>query len=900
MRTSGKLLFLAFAAVTSNLSAQTSVRPQIASNGTVSVSTLSAARLEGSIVLDGKLDEQAWQRAAVARDQFTQSWPNPGRPGTEATEVRVAFDANAVYVAVKAFDSEPDKIAAPLARRDIGGITSDWIHVIIDSYWDKRTGFRFTVNPRGVQKDVFHSNDNSEDANWDAVWDVATRIDKDGWVAEYRIPLSQLRFGDAPAGTERTWGFQVQRDIARKNERVTFHPWTPDGTGFVSRFGTLTGITDLRQPQRLEVLPYVSTKLTRAPGDASDPFYKKNDAEPNLGADIRYGLPKGLTLTATINPDFGQVEVDPATVNLSAFETFFPEKRPFFLEGADVFSFGRLRNHNDYGGQTFFYTRRIGRSPSRFPEGGTIAYVDQPAQTRIAGAAKISGRVGPWTVGILDAVTAEEEARVASASGLIDSSTVVEPLTNFFAGRMRRDFRSGQSSLGGMITTMNRQQSDLFRNSLSSAAGFGGIDFDHRWNKSKYSLTGFAMGSRVNASSAVITALQRAPQHYYQRPDSRNLDIDATATSLQGHYVEAAFSRSGNSFGSIAVKDVSPGFEINDIGFHGRVDYRAVSPFWGLQSNEKKRFTRNYFIGGWSNYVWNHDGDMIYHGYGSNVNATFHNMWGWDFGGGFNPSFYDDRLLRGGPLAKRPSSFYVQTAFWSDNRKRFSFNPYVSYNKSQDDTWSTNGGLWMETRPATNIRLTFNPQYNKSHAEAQYVRQQSDADASAAPTYNVRYLFSDLDQTTFVFETRIEYTFTSKLSLQSYIQPFIAVGRYTEFKEFTTPSEYDFAVYGRDRGTITPGTNASGQPNYTVDPDGAGSAASFAFRNPNFNDHSLRGNAVLRWEYRPGSALYFVWQQERFGSERDFTFDANRDVGAIFRERPTNVFMIKAAYWLSK
>ena len=904
MRKSSRLSILAVALLSSNLMAQTSVRPP-APKAIPSLSTLQAMRLEGSIVLDGKLDEQAWQRAPVARDQFTQSWPKPGERGTELTEARVLYDHDAIYVAVKAFDSRPDSIAAPLARRDINGITSDWIHVIIDSYWDKRTAFRFTVNPRGVQKDVYTSNDNNEDTNWDAVWDVATHVDKDGWVAEYRIPLSQLRFGDAPKGTERTWGFQVMRDIARKNERVSFNPWTPDGTGFVSRFGTLTGIMDLKQPQRLEVLPYVSTKLTRAPGDVSDPFYRKSDAEPNAGADVRMGLPKGLTLTATINPDFGQVEVDPATVNLSAFETFFPEKRPFFLEGADVFSFGRLRNHNDYGGQTFFYTRRIGRAPSRFPSGADIGYVDQPQQTRIAGAAKVSGRVGPWTVGILDALTAEEKARVAGLTGNVDSSTVVEPMSNFFAGRLRRDFRKGQSSLGGMVTAMRRgisddDPTDPFMNALSRSAGFGGIDFDHRWNKSKYALSGFAMGSQVNATPAVITSLQRAPQHYFQRPDSPGLDVNTTATSLKGHYVEAALSKSGNSFGSIAIKDVSPGFEINDVGFHGRVDYRAVSPFWGIQSNEKRKYTQNYFLGGWSNYAWNHDGDMIYHGYGGNMNATFNNLWNWDVGAGFNPSYSDDRLLRGGPLAKRPGSYYAQTSVSTDSRKKIWYNPYISYNSSADDTWSANGGFYVETRPATNIRLTFNPSYNKSHSEAQFVRSQADADASAAPTYNVRYVFADLDQTTFVLETRVEYTFTSKLSLQSYIQPFVAVGKYAEFKEFTTPSAYDFAVYGRDRGTITPGTSASGAANYTIDPDGLGTAASFAIRNPNFNSHSLRGNAVLRWEYRPGSALFFVWQQERAGDEQQFAFDANRDVSAIFRDRPTNGFMIKAAYWLSK
>jgi hypothetical protein len=863
------------------------------------VSTLRAQRVAAPIVLDGRLDEAAWQDAPVARQQFTQSWPNPGQPGTEATEVRVLYDGAAVLVGLRMFDSHPDSIAAPLARRDVAGIYSDWAHVIIDSYHDKLTAFRFTVNPRGVQKDVYNSNDNVEDANWDAVWDVATRIDSAGWVAEYRIPLSQLRFGGTASGAERTWGFQVMRDIARKNERVSFNPWTPDGTGFVSRFGTLTGLVDLAQPQRLEILPYASTKLTSARGNAANPFYDKYDTEPNVGADVRYGLPGGLTLTATINPDFGQVEVDPATVNLSAFETFFPEKRPFFLEGADVFSFGRLRNHNDYGGQTFFYTRRIGRAPSRTPEGDGIEYVDMPAQTRIAGAAKVSGRMGPWTLGVMNAVTAEETADVASSTaGGADSSTVVEPLANYFVGRLRRDFRGGQSAIGGMVTGVSRRQSDIFRGSLASGAGFGGIDFDHRWHRGKYALTGFALGSRVNGSADVITSIQRNSSHYFQRPDADRVRLNAAATSLTGHYMEVAASKSGNSFGSIAVKEVSPGFEINDVGFQGRVDYRAVSPFWGIQSNERKRFTRDYFAGIWSNYAWNFDGDVIYHGYGGSTSATFNNMSGANLGGNIGPKVYDDRLLRGGPLARSPSYYSVNASYWTDSRKRVWTNPYVNYRRLDDGGWNASGGLWTETRPTTSVRITVNPSYFKQHSKSQFVEPVTDA--LATDTYGRRYLFANLDQTTFAVETRIELTFTSKLSLQSYIQPFVAIGRYEAFKEFTTPGAYDFAVYGQDRGTIAAGDNADGDPIYTIDPDGAGAAAAFEIDNPNFNTHSLRGNAVLRWEYRPGSALFFVWQQERFGSERQFAFDANRDVGAIFRETPTNVFMVKVAYWISR
>ena len=883
--------------------AQNSVNPAAGAlsnaRGAETVS-MRAFRKEGDIALDGRLDDAPWQRA-VAFGNFVQSWPNPGTPGTERTEVRVVYDDEAIYVGVRAFDSRPDSIAAQLARRDASGIYSDWIHVIIDSYHDRRTAFRFTVNPKGVQKDVYNSNDNSEDANWDAVWDVATRVDSAGWVAEYRIPLSQLRFGNAPKGEPRTWGWQVMRDVARKNERVAFAPWTPDGRGFVSRFGDLTGIVDIPQPQRLEVLPYASAKITRAPGDRDNPFYRQTDTRPNAGADVRYGLPGGLTLTATINPDFGQVEVDPAVVNLSAFESFFPEKRPFFLEGADVFSFGNLRRHNDYGGMTFFYTRRVGRSPTRYPSGGDIAYVDMPEQTTIAGAAKVTGRVGPWTVGILNALTNEERARVAGLDGIVDSSTAVEPMTNFFAGRVRRDFRRGNTVVGGMLTAVNRQQSPLFSDMMSHGAGYGGLDFEHRWGRGVYTLSGYTVATRVNGTKPLITALQRAPARYYQRPDGESFDVNPNLNALGGYSNALAFSKSGDIFGSIVAKEVSPGYEINDIGFHGRVDYRAVSPFLGYQSNKKEKYTQNYFAGMWSNHAWNFDGTSIFQSLGGQTSATFNNMWSAGLGANWGLEYYNDRLLRGGPVARQPAQRSVNLWGTTDTRRKVWFNPSAFYARyAGDDSWNASGSLYMETRPRSNVQVTVGPSYFKQFSTAQYVRGVDDATVPAAMGAR-RYVFANLNQATLSFDTRINWTLTPKLSLQSYIQPFVAVGKYQEFKEFTTPREYAFARYGVDQGTIAPNTNAAGRvTSYTVDPDGAGPAEAFNVNNPNFNVHSLRGNAVLRWEYRPGSALFFVWQQQRSGSEAAYDLDAGRDVGAIFRERPTNIFLVKAAYWLSR
>src|SRR5205814_1413129 len=342
-------------------------------------------------------------------------YPKVGAKATDPTEVRVLYDDAALYVGVRMFDSHPDSIAAQLARRDASGIYSDWLHVLVDSYRDRRTSFRFSVNPRGVQKDVLEFDDRNEDINWDAVWQVATRIDSLGWTAEYKIPFSQLRFSGAKKGAQRIWGFQVMRDVARRNERDSWSPWKTIDPGFVSFEGDLTGLVEVPQPSRLEVLPYVSTKLTRAPGDPANPFYKSTDAQPSAGADLKYGLPGGLTLTATINPDFGQVEVDPAVVNLSAYETFFPEKRPFFVEGANIFNIGSINGGPSFGNQQIFYSRRIGRPPQRFVSG---QFVDAPDATTIIGAGKVTGKVGGWTVGLLNALTAEEKARVVDASSV--------------------------------------------------------------------------------------------------------------------------------------------------------------------------------------------------------------------------------------------------------------------------------------------------------------------------------------------------------------------------------------------------------------------------------------------------------------------------------------------------
>ena len=857
--------------------------------------TMRAVRRTTPITIDGKLDDAAWATAEPTGG-MVQSYPKPGAVAPDQTEVRVLYDDDALYVGIRMFDAHPDSIAAGLARRDATaatGIYSDWVHLIIDSYHDRRTAFRFSTTPRAVQKDVYTFNDGTEDTNWDAVWEVGTRVDSLGWVAEYRIPLSQLRFGgDSASG--RVWGFQVQRDIARRNERDTWAPWTPQDGGFVSRFGDLTGLRGIRVPERLEITPYVSSTLTRAPGDAGNPFYDHTHNKPSIGGDLKYGLPGGLTLSATVNPDFGQVEVDPAVVNLSAFETSFPEKRPFFLEGSDVFSFGQVVRQNDYGGQTYLYSRRIGRQPQLGVPGNTL-FADVPVQTTIAGAAKVTGKSGPWTVGVLDALTTEQRARVLTSTGT-RYERPVEPLTNYFAGRVKRDFRGGATTVGAMLERTSRAVGDTtFAPLLRSDATFGGIDFEHDMANRNWIASGFVAGTVVQGSQQAIAATQRTSTHYFQRPDSAllHLSYDTTLTSLKGYIGELALQKQGATFGSIAVKTSSPALELNDLGFQSRTAYSAISTLVGRQS-----FTAGKHLQSWSavvyeNDAFNYGGRGIFHGYAANGNATFLNLWS---AGGtliYTADAYDDVLLRGGPEGRQPAVTQLNLNVNSDSRRPVVMGVSTSYAHDIIGGYYKELSPSVDVRPSSNIHLNFGPTWSRLYDHEQLVRTVTDP--RATNTYGRRYVLATLTQSTLSLDTRVDVTISPTLSFVMYAQPFVSSGRYEGYKELVAPGTYTFAEYGPSQISYD-----ALESQYVVHPDDASGAPSFTIDQPNFNVRSLRGNAVVRWDYRPGSSLYFVWQQQRSDFASIGDFDGRRDVGAIFRTTPTNVFLVKATYWIGK
>lgn len=866
-------------------------------NGTAksgsSLKTLEALKVnsQSEIILDGKLEETIWQQAPFATN-FIQRTPDEGKAATEKTEARVIYTDDALYVGIRAYDSAMDSVAATLFRRD-GSAYSDWVYVSIDSYNDNRTSFNFAVNPRGVRKDILIFNDDNEDIRWDAVWEAETTIQDNSWIAEIRIPLSQLRFDSNKQN--QTWGINFQRRLARKEEISFWSPTPQNASGFVSRYGNLDGISDLPDIKRLEVTPYASGSLTRSPGDAANPFYDQNDWSGSVGADIKYGITSDFTLTGTINPDFGQVEADPAVINLSAYESFFPERRPFFQEGTDIFEFGRTETFNTFGNPLVFYSRRIGRRPQ-----GNVSdprsdaeYIDAPDQTTIASAAKISGKTdGGFSLGILDAFTLRENAQFRTIENK-DGSISVEPPTNYFVGRVKQDIDQGKTVIGAYGSAVNRMiDTEYLKSSLHSSAYIGGMDFEHSWDERKWILSGAFSGTQVNGTSEAILETQRSSARYYNRVDADHLSVDPDKTNLSGYAGELSFGKFGGEHwkGSVTYSVTSPGYEVNDIGFQNRADYHAASYLlWYQETNPAAPF-RNYNAALYANHSFNFGGDMINNSYGFFSNISFTNLWRLNLNAGYSGKEYDDRLLRGGPLAQSPESNYYSAVISTNQSQTVSFSLGHLRNQNTTGEFERDFFLDITIRPTPNIQVTVGPNYNYQKDTDQYVATVEDD--LAADTYDHRYVFADIDRTSLSTSLRLDWTFTPEMSLQTYVRPFISSGNFYNYKEFTTPRKFDFDIYGQDRGTIQ-----QNEGSYTVDPDGNGPAQSFSFAERDFNFKAIQTNAVFRWEYTPGSTFYLVWQQDRSASTFHNDFRFRRDVNRLFDSKPTNVFLMKFSYW---
>jgi hypothetical protein len=848
---------------------------------------LQAVRVEARPTIDGRITEAEWAGADVATG-FVQLRPSPGRPATQRTEVRILYDDDALYVAARMYDTAPDSIVAQLARRDTD-VHSDWIYVAIDSYLDRRTAFVFGLNPVGVKMDVLVFNDVEDDVSWDAVWDGAATVDEEGWSAEFRIPLSQLRFSPPQAGREQVWGVNFLRKIARHGEESFWAPVSPDDARLVSLFGDLRGLRDLRPPRRLEVMPYLVARGTLAPGDAADPFHRPVQPFGSVGADVKAGVTSDLTLTATFNPDFGQVEADPSVVNLTPSETFFSERRPFFVEGIDIFRFGIGLGDGDLGNESLFYSRRIGRPPQGSVSG---EYTEAPDNTTILAAAKVSGKTaGGWSIGFLDAITSSEHGRYRTAGQ--DGTTPIEPLTNYAIGRVIKDFRDGRSAVGGILTATNRSLPETGElDWLRRSAYTGGVDVRHRFAGDGYQLSASVVGSRISGSPQAIDRVQRSPVHYFQRPDAEHLTYDPTRTSLQGFAAKAdLFKLQGNwRFGAFGVTS-SPGFEVNDLGFQSNADL-ALGGYWvGYQQYEPGTVFRSWNINsnGWT--AVNYGGERV--ALGGNVNGGFqlNSFWGGGGGLGANAPELSSTMLRGGPGFIRPASWNLWSHIYTDQRRPVRVTASVNASGQPESGGRAVGvSPGVTIRPGHNVNMYLGPSFRLNRNPLQYV-------ATRTGDGRAHWVLGTVDQTTAALTARLNYTVSPTLSLELYAQPFVSAGDFSAFKLVDDPraGRYEDRIHLLSDAELS-STTVDGRVRHQVDLTGDG-IADFQFDDPGFTVRQLRSNLVLRWEYRPGSALFVVWSQGREGFDRDGSFRFGDEVDALWRAEATNMLLIKVSYW---
>ena len=847
-----------------------------------------AGRAGGEIKVDGRLDEPDWAAATPATG-FTQRDPHEGEPASERTEVRVLIGSDALYVGARLFDSAPRSIKSVLARRD-DPVTSDYFQVFLDSYHDHLTAVRFRITPGGaIQDALVDTQSGTDDVSWDPVWNYAARVDSAGWTVELRIPLSQLRYNAQP---DAHWGIQFERFILRKGEDDYFAFTPKRERAGVNRYGHLVGLGRVPAARRLELVPYGVTRAEYTHAPAGDPFRSGHDYFGTGGADLKYGVTSDLTLDATVNPDFGQVEVDSAVVNLSAFETFFPEKRPFFVEGGGLFQFGSIRAHNLFNFPQFFFSRRIGRVPERSVDGDSVAYSDPPTQTAIRTAAKLTGhtRAG-WSIGVLDAVTATEQTQWQDTLGH-DHLATVEPLTNYFVGRVRKDFAGGNSTIGGIVTAVDRRLSDSVLASLERRQAYvAGLDFTHGWANRDWSLDGAVVLSHVAGSDSSIALTQRSSARYYQRPDARTLGYDPSRTSLDGLAWEVALSRNSAEhwLGSVAYQETAPGFESNDLGFQTGADRRALSTLFGYQDNHPHAVVRNWFAVPFENHTWNFDGDLVFASFGIVSDINFANFWGINLRHDYSVTALDDRLTRGGPLAQNPHFEDASISFVSDSRRTTQLSGSASYYWDRGGQWNEQFTLTLDLRPSPAAHINLGPSLFRNHSLSQYVTTVSDD--SAVATYRARYVFATLDQTQLALLARLDWTFTPRLSFQLFLQPLIAAARFSDLKELARPRSFDFVVYGRDRGGVVP--TAAGD---TIHPGDGG--APFFVAQQDFDFRSLRANAVLRWEWRAGSTLFVVWQQNLEDQAGEGDFRLGHDLSALFHAPANNILAVKASYWI--
>lgn len=842
-----------------------------------------AERIVGKApVIDGKLNDKAWSEAKWG-DNFTQYDPYNGKKSTQKTDFKILYDDNNLYVAIRCYDTEPDKIVQRLTRRD--NIDGDWAGVSIDSYFDKRTAFGFIVSAAGVKLDGKFSDDNGNiDNTWNPVWYVKTSKDSKGWVAEMRIPLSQLRFAKKD---NMTWGLEVARFIFRKQEQDFWQPIAKDASGFESHYGLLTGLKNIKPKREVSLTPYIMSKLVTAPKVEGDPFSTGKSDAFSAGLDGTIAVTNDLTLNFTINPDFGEVEADPSQVNLTAFESYFSELRPFFVEGSSIFNFPLIAG-NDNSEENLFYSRRIGRPPQYYPDLADSEYVKMPHVTKILGAFKLSGKTrNGWSIGVMEALGSKETASLDSLGKR--SKVAVEPLTNYFNSRLEKDFKNGNTILGGMFTATNRFIHDSTLMFLPTAAYTGGIDFRNYWKDHTFRFSAKVLASSVVGRTKAITDLQMNPQRYFQRPGNSRR-VDSTTRMLQGTSASVEFSKIAKGHWRYGVQAYmeSPGLALNDQGYLRSTDVIKETNWLEYDIWEPFSIFRNvgFNASQWSG--WNFSGAHTLSGQNLSSWGQFKNYWYANFSVTHDGYDLDWSELRGGPAILKPGKWNYYLGLSTDSRKKvyfsISLNNYI-YDQHEGNSSSLSLGIYYQ--PFGFLKLSLSPSLYQSHDGLIYVTDEQINNKDL-------YVVSSITQKQISTNFRISLSFTPDLSLEYWGQPFLFSAKYHGYKKVQHPNQKNFeSQFYKYTGNQIQYDAANNQ--YLIhDQENPGST--ITIDNPDFTVVEFRSNMVLRWEFVPGSTFYFVWAQSGDNSNSVGSFNFKNNISNLGKTTLTNVFLVKFSY----
>ncbi len=835
--------------------------------------------------IDGLISEEVWDIVEWSGD-FTQKEPYEYKKPSQQTAFKILYDDNNLYVAIRAYDSEPGKIERRLSRR--GNVEGDWVAIGISSYFDHRTAFSFGVNAAGVKADGIVTNDVDWDGTWKPVYFVKTSIDDEGWVAEMKIPLNQLRFS---ADNKKVWGLEVMRRLFRKEEFSVWQMVPQDASGWVSLWGELHGIENIKPKKEIALTPYVMGGIEKGIKEEGNPFETGSRWIKNAGLDGKIAVTNDLTLNFTINPDFGQVEADPSEVNLTAFESYFREQRPFFTEGANIYNYP-LVTGSSWSRENLFYSRRIGRKPQYYPHVQDGEYAKIPDYSRILGAFKLSGKTrNGWSIGILESLTNNEYAIIDD--NISRRKEIVEPMTNFFNTRLQKDFRKGQTIVGGMFTATNRFINDSRLMFLTTAAYTGGIDFNHYWDDRTYNFKVNLVGSTLSGDSLSIISKQRGPQRYFQRPDATHLEVDSSLQQLTGTGGSYDLAKIGRGHWRYGLKGSfsSPGLSINDMGYMRRADFINQTVWANYILWEPFSIFRKMNIRVTQWLGWDFKGTLLYSGAQARLGFQLKNYWSVNASLNYQGFDIDRHQLRGGPALRTPGIMRLRARINTEERKKLVIGAFYARGWGKDN-WrdSQDIGFDLKYRPSPSLQLSIDPVYVHDRESMIYIETIKFGNEEV-------YLVSALQRKSVQLNLRVNYSITPDLSLQYWGQPFFFSGDYSGFKKVVDPGSTDyysqFHIFTENQISLDETGNT-----YNIDETGDGNT-DYSFYNPDFSFYEFRSNFVVRWEYIPGSTAYFVWSQGRNGNIGDGSFFLSDRIENLANTKPTNVFLLKLSYRLS-